>query len=211
MNSPIVVPITGSASSAVAGTYAALLKDVAEWLNRTDLAERIPSFVKMAESEFSRDQRLRSAFLTSEASGYTSHGEFALPDDLLELKELRFNGCILQEITFEEGRRASGGHYFHRRGGVAVVAGQSPGQWSLVYTQKLPALMFDSDSNWLLRDGYDLYLWKCCEVGSGFLRDPEGAQGYKTKYEQSASEMVAAINSQEFGGASLSVRTPGVV
>lgn len=211
MSSPIVVPVNNGASGAIAGTYSALRKDIASWLNRTDLTDQIPGFVKMAESEFSRDSRLRSSFLTAEVSGYTPHGEFALPDDMLELVELRFSGDQLHELTFEEGRRTSAGQRFYRRGGVAVVVGAPSGQWSLIYKQKLPALVFDGDSNWLLRDGYDVYLWKCCEVGSVFLRDSEAATGYNAKYELAVEQMMAAINSQQWGGASLAVRAPGVV
>ena len=39
--------------------YADLTASVANWLNRTDLTAIIPDFVAMAESDISRDLRLR--------------------------------------------------------------------------------------------------------------------------------------------------------
>ena len=41
--------------------YADLTASVANWLNRTDLTAIIPDFVAMAESDISRDLRLRKA------------------------------------------------------------------------------------------------------------------------------------------------------
>lgn len=211
MSSPIVVPIADGASGAVAGNFASLKADIAHWLNRTDLLAAIPGFVRMAEAEMARDTRLRSGFSAMPLSGYTSDGEIALPNDMLELKELRFAGKKLDEITFEEGTSAAPPAGFYRRGAVAVVPGGWAGQWSMLYTQKLPALVFDSDSNWLLRDGFDVYLWKCCELGSVYLRDPEAVQGYNAKYEMAVQDMQTATAYQQSGGAPLQMRAPGVV
>lgn len=203
----IVVPSSSSASAANSATYAGLKTSIARWLNRTDLTDVIPDFVRMAESEFARDPRILSSFQATELSSYTADGEIALPIDLLELQTLTFAGHIVTELP----RLPGSGNYYARIGEVLHIAGHPAGQYKLTYAQKLPQLLFDSDSNWLLREHYDVYLWKCCEVGSVWMRDPDGVSGYNTKYEAAVQQLLSANNRHRWGGYDLSVQAPGVV
>ena len=81
----------------------------------------------------------------------------------------------------------------------------------LDFLQRLPQLVFQSDSNWLLREHYDVYLWKCCEQGSVWMRDAEAAQGYNQKYELAVQNLLTANNYRAWGGAPLAVQSGGVV
>ena len=96
-------------------------------------------------------------------------------------------------------------------GEVAHVTGHPAGTFQVTYVQRLPQLVFGSDSNWLLREHFDMYLWKSCEMGSIWLRDVDGAQGYSVKYEAAAQRLLQASNYHSWGGAPLSVQAPGVV
>ena len=205
----IVVPIGGSGASQA--TLASLKTSIAGWLNRTDLDFIIPDFVTMAEAEFSRDVSLRGSFQMAVDTGYAPTGEIRLPDDMLELRELQFQDQPLDETPYGDPRMNSHGPFFERVGNVAQVAGRPEGTYRLTYVQKLPALEFDSDSNWLLTAHFDVYLWKCCEIGSVWLRDAEAAQGYSTKYQTAAAQLLRAHNYHGWGGAPLAVQAPGVV
>lgn len=59
-----------------------------------------------------------------------------------------------------------------------------------------PLLAADS-SNDILANAFDVYLFKCCEKGAVYLRDAEGAAGYRALYD----EAVARLNMADFGGA----------
>lgn len=210
MTSPVVVPISGTGSASVAN-FQALSKSIARWLNRTDLAEVIPDFILMSESEFSRDPRIRGSFQTTVVDGYTPSGEFVLPADMLELSEMRFEGLPVKEAPYETWRGIVQGLFYARVGNVAKITGKPAGSYQLTYVQKLPSLVFPSDSNWLLREHYDVYLWKCCEQGSVWMRDAEAAQGYSTKYERAVAQLLQANNLRAWGGASVQVLAPGVI
>ncbi|MDR3005612.1 MAG: hypothetical protein LBV14_15440, partial [Acidovorax sp.] len=205
----IVVPVSGASGAASAATLASLSAAVAKWLNRTDLESVIPDFIRMAEAEFARDVRLHAGFQVVVDGGHAPAGDIPLPGDLLELQELEFAGQVLKELPYADWRRHKEGAFFARVGEVARVVGQPAGEFLLTYVQRLPQLVFSTDSSWLLRDHFDMYLWKSCEIGSVWLRDVEGAQGYSVKYEEAAQKLLQAINYRKWGGAPLAVQAPG--
>ncbi len=173
---------------------------MARWLNRTDLSDVIPDFVRMSEAEFARDTRIRSSFQVVVVDSYTPNGEIPLPTDLLELQSLSLEGV-------EQIERKN----FVRVGEVVTINGKPAGSYQMQYLQKLPALSFPSDSNWLLREHYDVYLWKCCEQGSVWMRDIEATQGYSSKYEAAVQQLLKANNYHAWGGAPIAVQSHGVV
>lgn len=206
----IVVP-GGAAGAASSATLESLTASVAKWLNRTDLADVIPDFVRMAEAEFARDPRIRSSFQTVVVDGYTADGEIALPSDLLELQELRVAGAAHIPLPHPDWRNRVTGAYFTRIGNVVHITGKPAAAYRLTYLQKLPQLAFPSDSNWLLREHYDVYLWKCCEQGSVWMRDVEATQGYNQKYEMAVNSLLTANNYHAWGGGPVEVQSGGAV
>lgn len=182
------------------------LKDkIAKWLNRTDLGAQIPDFINMAESEISADKRLRSTFQVDTETGYITGGVVPFPTDLLEFQALYFNDEPLIQVSNHEFWRTRRRDVFTRLGEMCHIAGKPDGSYELVYVKRLPGLVMDSDSNWMLREHFDIYLYKCCEIGSIWLRDPEGAQGYRAKFEEAANKIGNSISWHKWGGASLAV------
>jgi hypothetical protein len=206
----IVVP-GGAAGAASGATLESLAASVAKWLNRTDLDLVLVDFVRLAEAEFARDPRIRSSFQTVVVDGYTTDGEIALPADMLELQELRVGGSVLTQLPHADWRDRVSGPYFTRIGNVSHLTGKPASEYRLTYMQKLPQLAFPSDSNWLLREHYDVYLWKCCEQGSVWMRDVEATQGYNQKYEMAVNSLLTANNYHAWGGAPVQVQSGGVV
>lgn len=190
--------------------YSNLKTSIALWLANKNLEAAIPDFVRTAEAEFRRDQRLIGMLSSTEVGG-NSTGSINVPDDLLQLKELRINGVALTKLPFDEGRKASTGPYFYQSGDTYKLIGDASGDWVMAYDRALQPLVADTDTNWLLTASSDVYLWKCCEIGSVFLQDPQAATGYNTKYSMAVDQMVEARNTEAWGGAPVQVRAPGVV
>ena len=211
MTSTVVVPVANTVGAATAANFAALSLSIGRWLNRTDLADVIPDFVRMAEAEFARDPRIRSSFQTVVVDGYTPDGEISLPYDLLELQELRVAGAVHNPLPHADWRNRVTGAYFTRIGNVVHITGTPAAAYRLTYLQKLPQLAFPSDSNWLLREHYDVYLWKCCEQGSVWMRDVEATQGYNQKYEMAVQSLLTANNYHAWGGGPVEVQSGGAV
>lgn len=187
-----------------------LKSDIALWLARSDLAQAVPSFVRTAEAEFRRDSRLIDMLSSATALGLTADGSIPVPADLLQLTELRIAGRLLKKLPFADGRAATG-DFFYQSGDEYRLVGEPQGEWSMVYDRALKSLADDDDTNWLLGAAPDVYLWKCCEIGSVYLQDATAATGYNAKYSQAVDQLVSARNSQKWGGAPVSVAAPGVV
>lgn len=203
-------------SSAILGEvsnarFSDLIKSIGTWLNRTDLERVIPDFVRMAESEFARDPRIRSASQVLRSVGPITSDQSSIPDDVQELVELRVGGVSFKQLALAEFRVSPLPHVFTRIGNVSQFKPGTTGNCELTYVQRIPNLTFSDDTNWLLSEHYDVYLWKCCEQGSVWLRDVEGATGYRSKYEAAVADMLAANNWREWGGAPMSVQASGVV
>lgn len=192
-------------------SYLALKADIALWLARSDLGAAIPSFVRTAEAEFRRDSRLIAMQSSITTTGTTEGGGIPVPQDLLQLTELRINGRPLEKLPFQDGSRAAEGDFFYQSGGEYKLVGQPRGVWSMVYDQATKPLIEDGDTNWLLEAAFDVYLWKCCEIGSIYLQDSTAATGYNAKYSMAVDQIVGARNNQDWGGAPVEVGAPGVV
>ncbi len=205
----MTIVVAGGASGGGNQTMATLTAAVARWLNRTDLGPVLAGFVGMAEAEIARDTRLRVSGQTLWLYGSTQTGDVLAPTDMLELLEFKLGDVVLRELPYDDWQRVDGEGYFARVGEMLRCHGSGP--YTLTYLQQFQALRSDADSNWLLREHFDVYLYKCCEVGSVYLRDPEGAKGYAGKYEAAAAALMRAENRRRWSGAQLQVLAPGVV
>lgn len=194
-------------------TYADLKTSVASWLNRTDLTSVIPDFVRLAESEIARDLRIRAMQETTSATMVS--GAITLPSDFLEARRLVVDDQELSYVTPEEYQRLSrNGYstvlYFTQIGQTLHVLNGESDTYSLTYWAKFDALSADADTNWLLTNHPDLYLWKSCEKGSVYLRDAEGATGYRAMYEDAKAKLETADRIAEFSGSVLEIRPNNV-
>ena len=70
------------------GTFAQLKTAAANWLDRSDLTDRIPEFISLAEARFNRLLRIRDMETVSTAIS-TSAGtrEYSLPTGFVQMKE----------------------------------------------------------------------------------------------------------------------------
>lgn len=190
-----------------------LKTSVASWLNRTDLASVIPDFVRLAESEIARDLRIRA--MQETATGSMSSGAITLPSDFLEARRLVVDDREMSYITPEEYQRLvrdgySDVRYFTHIGQSIFVLNGEADSYSLLYWAKFDALSADADTNWLLTNHPDLYLFKACEKGAVFLRDAEGATGYRSLYDDAKAKLETADRMAEFSGSVLEIRPNNV-
>jgi hypothetical protein len=86
-------------------TYGELKTDIADWLDREDLADSIPTFIKLAESKIYRALRTRDTEFTktwTEADEPLSPIE--LPDNFREAHLLTLDGLPIKNISSQEFR-----------------------------------------------------------------------------------------------------------
>ena len=81
-------------------SYDNLKTNIADYLARQDLADKIPMFVSLAEKRLNRDLRLRQ---TLQQSTYSMDSGFKVPTpaDFLELQDIHLDGNPIINLTFQ--------------------------------------------------------------------------------------------------------------
>lgn len=190
-----------------------LKTSVASWLNRTDLTSVIPDFVRLAESEIARDLRIRA--MQAFATGTLVDGVMAEPTRFVEARRFLVGGSKVTYITPEQYQDlVESGYsdlkYFTIIGTDIYVLNGGSESYSLLYWRGFAPFSADSDVNWLLTNHPDIHLFKACEKGAVFLRDADGATGYRALYDAAKDGLDTADRMAEFSGSVLEIRPNNV-
>lgn len=204
----------GSVPSIVADAdYLGLRQSIAKWLNRTDLDAHIPDFVRLAEQEHRRDVRAQA--MEQVEVGTLQDGAINYPLYFLEARQLVVNGHEYQYSSLSAFRRLQSNgicrRLFAHVGETIEVLGGGDGRYVLDYWGAFTPLLDDTDTNWLLSNAYDLYLWKACEKGAIWLRDADGATAYRQLYDDALAKLNHAEYIKRYSGSSMTMLAPGVV
>lgn len=174
-------------------TYAILKADIASWLHRSDLTNEIATFVRLGETDISSDVRVRS--METVVTGSVLAGEISMPSNLIESRLLVVDGYPKTYATTadfaELDRIDSEKHVYTVTGStIKVLTGSS---YSLTYWASLDTLVADSDTNWLLENAYDVYLWAGIKQAAIWSQDDQSTVKYDAMYRGA----VAKINARE--------------
>lgn len=164
--------------------YDGLKAALALYLNRRDLTDQIPGFIRLAHAKFNRELRVRDMQVRSEAS---SDDEYvALPSDFLEMHSLEIDaGGVwsppLKYISEQEAieRRASldtAGTRFYTIYGSELELVSAPTtsiDYRLKYYAKIPVLSATNTTNWLLTKSPDIYLYGSLLEAVPYLKNDE--------------------------------------
>ena len=182
------------------GTYDGLLEAAADWINRADLADRVPNFVTMAEAGFNRELRVRDMMVTAQA--VSVDGCVELPDDFLQ----EFSLTISSEGREPQPELAYVGKLAIDRLNAEKIQG-GPVRWytiidgtfqlmpppqtdvplDMVYYAKIPKLgeiategAAPRQTNWLIERSPDLYLSSTLMQAAPYINDEQRLQVWVT-------------------------------
>ena len=160
--------------------YGQLKTAAANWLDRTDLEDRIPEFVTMAEAQFNRE--IRQPQMITRDDSFTIDGQYeAMPTDALEIQRIVLDQTpviTLQYITPNEisekrsGLTGTGRPIYYSIVGENMEFVRTPDSAytaSIMYYKRITALSADGDTNWLLTKHPDIYLYGTLLQSAPFL------------------------------------------
>jgi hypothetical protein len=186
-------------------TYAELQTAIGDWLNRADLDQKIPDFIRLAESTL--NDVFRSADMVSSATQAITSGRAALPSDALEIAYVQVASTEdepLEQITPQQltmlrrtrTRDAANPRFFAIIGRELVVTPSPSGSASLDidYYQRIPSLTDSNTTNWLLEDAPHVYLYTSLLHATPFLMDDARYQVFNNTVSQ---QVMAAVKSQQ--------------
>jgi len=201
-------------------TKAELQTAVANWLNRSDLTDRIPEFISLAESQLNRLLRTREMLVRSTAS---ASGQYvSIPTDFLELMNIELTSTTppkrLVYITSdrsddyrEQQNNKTGTPSYYTIEGTSIQLLPTPSESVTVqlnYYQDIPALsgLADSGDNWLLLAHPDIYLYGTLMQASPYIMDPQSAQQWDGLLARSMQELQLSDEKSRYAGGTLNMR-----
>lgn len=175
-------------------------EEIAAWLDREDLEDRIPGFIRLAEAEFNR--KLRSPFMVARCRGTTSDGFTELP--ALWLEAIRFTlpdepgktrlvykppGEVQDLFDYEP----AGTPRFYTILGRTIQVAPEPGaatRFEMSYYKRIELGTEPGDTNWLLEQASDIYLFGALTMANAFLKHDERVTTWADRLSAAMEELV---------------------
>lgn len=203
-------------------TYSELQQTIADWLNRADLDQQIPDFIKLAESTL--NDVIRSSHMVTSSTGVTvSGGRVTMPSDALELVYVQVGSTEdepLEQVTPSQllmlrraRTRAAGNPRFFAVVGRELLVTPTPasGTVDIDYYQKIPALSDSNTTNWLLDEAPHVYLYTSLLHATPFLMDDARYAVFENAVSQQVMRAVKsnqALSFDDIKTAGFSLKAP---
>ncbi len=189
--------------------YTELSAYVEDLLDRDDLADRISTFVRLAEARMNRllDDPEMEVRTTATATGnYT-----ALPADFGEMVSISTgNGSLaaVGPVEFSGFNSVSGTprYYSILDGSITFAPANSTAPISMVYRRRIPGLTATSPTNWLLSLAPDAYLYGTLVQAAAFLAEDERVGMWKAAFDEAIGELRIDAARRKWGAGPLAPR-----
>ena len=197
-------------------SYDNLKTNIADYLARNDLNDKIPMFVALAEKRLNRDLRLRQ---TLQQSTYTLDSGFQVPtpSDFLEMKDIHIDANPIINLNFKTVSQ------FYRLANVSgsgnpvnytlvsnnfVLAPRPTGSSVINMTYyKIPKILSDTNSsNEYLDVCPDLLLYASLVESAPFLMNDERLTTWEALYTRGLTSITKSDEQSEFPAQPLAVQ-----
>ncbi len=183
-------------------SFSALRTEIASWLNRTDLTTaQLSQFVSLAESDIRNDLEVRQKELTS--TGTMVADGFTPPSGYLHVRTLIVDDIpsrFLPPEEFQVKVNSNTAGYYTTAGNEILVSEGNGATYDLRYIGGITALSADGDSNWVLSNAPEIYLWAGCKYGSVFLQNVGAATGFESVYQAAVAKLNALERQAKYSG-----------
>lgn len=202
-------------------TYTELKTAVANWLNRTDLTDRIPEFIALAEAKIQRRLRRTSFRTTFTVESAATN----LPADCAEPRTLRLVTDapwmdrpipLLTPETLADRRAespATGRPRFASAIGKELQLVPGPDMsytMELTYFLNLVPLSATVPTNTVLQEAPDLYLYGAMQEAEPFLEHDDRAPMWTAMFDKALAELEKVRDEEEYGDTLQPARLPVV-
>lgn len=198
--------------------YGELKTAVANWLERDDLAARIPEFISLAEDRIAQDTRLRIRPMETSTDLTVNAQEVALPTGFLEARRLYLQGTPLKRVEYLTPENFWIRNLANQTGlpkwftieGENIVFGPAPDDsytGKLLYWQRFTALANDADTNWVLTNARGLLLYGALVESAPFLEEDTRTLTWATMYDDEVEKVQLADRRDRHSGAPLVSRS----
>jgi hypothetical protein len=190
-------------------TYAELKTAVASWLNRSDLTASIPDFIRLAEADIRRDVRVQA--MESVATGTLTGETLAHPTGFIEARRLTVAGYVYEyrmPADYSEAVRVTADDKIYTIVGsnFYILNGASGDAYTLTYAAAFTGFSADADTNWLLLNAPDTYLFGALRYAAIFMADDGAMTRYLAMYLSAAKRISGQEHAAAYSGSRVVVR-----
>jgi hypothetical protein len=215
-------------------TYATLQTAVANWLDRSDLTDRIPEFIALAEARMNRALRLAIMMNVDETTlgGATAlvagTRDYALPSGYLQMVDFHLRTSpitTLSYLTPENMNRMWAGSQSGKPLAYTIFSDNSSGtpiksvrlgpapasayDYSIMFYKKIDALSDSNTTEQMLTNNPDVYLYGALLEAEPFLMNDQRVQLWATAFQESLSALQEQDNKDRHSGSAMRVMNTG--
>lgn len=188
-----------------------LIQAVQDWLDRDDLADKVPMFIQMAEAQFNRE--LRAPQMERTATFSASTEDTTLPDDYLAMRAIYEEGSPdrplrgISPTAVRMGYDGTSGTptaYCLVSGGIRLIPPpSSPILLTMDYFALIDQLTVVAPTNWLLERHPDAYLYGALFNAEIYLDNAERAAQWKGLLDQVVGRINRTSRNDRYGAGPL--------
>lgn len=197
-------------------SYSTLKTAIANYLARTDLDDKIPDFVRLAEERLRRDLRIRQMLKVATADTTAEDATVSLPSDFLAMKDIHIDTTPVRVLQFQNtsnffrnARTTETGvpTMYTLLGSEFQFAPKPDSAYTLrmVYYYK-PDLLSDSNaSNLFLTTAPDLLLYGALAEAEPYLMNDERLATWSALYDRGLASLRASDDDGEYPSSPMSI------
>jgi len=203
------------------GNYTDLKAAIADWLDRSDLTDRIPDFIALAEARLNRELRIRPMEVRSTMVTNVGQRYFNLPGGYLQMRNFQINTnpiTPLEYITPEMLDRLYGSNTTGKPRAYTLIGDEiqlapipdSDYTIEMAFYEKFTPLGDGTSgtvtSNWLTKNAPDVILYGALIEAEPFIKNDERIQLWLTAYKEAIDKIQKADERDRHSGSQMRVR-----
>lgn len=196
-------------------TYAELKTAVANWIDHSNLTDRVPEFITLCEARMNRELRVRRML---QRSHLTTSNEFVgVPSTWLGLRGISYTiGGARHSLKYETPEWMDRKHDNEAGPPIAyTILGSELQFWpspdssyrfDISYFKTIPALSDANADNWVLDNHPDLYLFGSTAEAHRYLKNMEEYQADLARFYETLKQVHQADKRDKYSGSALQIR-----
>lgn len=187
-------------------TYADLLEDVSDTLDRDDVETRLPRWLRLVEARLNRllrdpDMEVSTALTGDGASLPADFGGMVSIGTADGNKLTQMGNAEYAAIYPSSGTSR---YYTIQDGKIYYVPGAA--NPTLIYRRSIPPLTETDSTNWLIERAPDLYFYGVLLQANAWAVDTEAAANWKAMWDEAIGELRADGADRKWGSGAISPR-----
>ena len=198
-------------------TYSELKTAIANWLDRSDLDDRIPEFIQLAEARHRRDFKIRRMETRVTANTIADTEYYSLTDNFVAMRNIQLNTdpkTSLEYLTPEQMDRVRAGSNTGKPKAYSIIGNNfqlrpipdAVYEIEMLYYKYFTALSDSNTTNDMLTYHPDLYLYGALVEAEPYLQNDKRIQTWAGFYDRAKQDLITTNERDRHSGVAPTTR-----